>query len=73
MRNITNEASMLLKTQEGGFQFVRKRTQDDLNIACQSRRLDLANNSSVIHLLRPTARLPEFGPFECGPPGMGKP
>jgi hypothetical protein len=47
MQNITNEASMLLKTQEGGFQFVRKRTPDNLNVACQACRLDLANDTSV--------------------------
>jgi hypothetical protein len=68
MRIITNEASMLLKTQEGVFQLVRKQTQDDVNIACQERRLDPANDASVIHPFRPTAKLTEFGPFECGPP-----
>jgi len=54
-------------------QFVRKQTQGDRKIACQACRLDPANDSSVIYPLRPTSRLPEFGPFECGPPRMRKP
>jgi hypothetical protein len=71
MRNITTEPSMLLKTQDGVFYLVRKQTPDDHDIACQAYGFGPANDTSVIHPLRPTARLAEFGPFECGPPGVG--